>query len=134
LGASEGKGDFSAGVLIGRSDSLTYVIDVVRGQWESAARNKQMRATADRDGSRVMVRLPQDPGQAGKDQARQLSQLLAGVPVKTMPVSGSKETRADPFAAQVNEGNVVLVRGAWNAAYVEELRGFPNGKNDDQVD
>jgi len=134
LGASEGKGDYSVGVLIGRSDGMTYVIDVVRGQWEGANRNRQMRATADRDGSAVKVRLPQDPGQAGKDQAKNLSQMLAGVPVRTMPVTGSKETRADPFAAQVNEGNVVLVRAAWNAAYIEELRGFPAGKHDDQVD
>jgi phage terminase large subunit-like protein len=34
----------------------------------------------------------------------------------------------------VNVGNVALVKGAWNNAYLEELRTFPNGAHDDQVD
>ena len=31
-------------------------------------------------------------------------------------------------------GNVRIVRGAWNRAYTEELRAFPAGNKDDQVD
>ena len=42
--------------------------------------------------------------------------------------------RAEPFAAQVNAGNVAIVRAAWNGALVEEMRSFPNGKHDDQID
>ena len=30
--------------------------------------------------------------------------------------------------------NVKLVKGAWNAAYLEELTSFPFGSHDDQVD
>jgi phage terminase large subunit-like protein len=29
---------------------------------------------------------------------------------------------------------VRIVRGAWNADYLHELRGFPTAKHDDQVD
>lgn len=134
LAASDGTGDFTAGVLIGRKNGTTYVLDVVRGQWESAERNRKMRETAERDGVSVKVRLPQDPGQAGKEQAKSLAGMFAGYSVRTQPVTGSKETRADPFASQVNEGNVVLVRGDWNRAFVDELRKFPLGTNDDQVD
>jgi predicted phage terminase large subunit-like protein len=54
--------------------------------------------------------------------------------VKAEPVSGSKEARAFSFSAQWNVGNFKLVRGPWNKAFKEELRQFPRGKNNDQVD
>jgi predicted phage terminase large subunit-like protein len=62
------------------------------------------------------------------------TRLLAGFSVVVHPVSGRKELRADGFSAQVNAGNVCIVRGDWNTALIEELRTFPVGKNDDQVD
>jgi len=31
-------------------------------------------------------------------------------------------------------GNVRLVSGDWNRAYLDEMEGFPHGKHDDQVD
>jgi hypothetical protein len=60
--------------------------------------------------------------------------MLAGYPVKCEPATGSKEVRAEPFASQCEAGNVRLVRGPWNAAYIDELTTFPNGSHDDQVD
>jgi predicted phage terminase large subunit-like protein len=135
LAATEGAGDYTAGVLMGRGqDGYTYVLDVVRGQWDSSLRNQRMKQAAAQDGVGTRIRLPQDPGQAGKDQVGSLTRMLSGFPVKALPVSGDKETRADPFAAQVNAGNVRIVRGAWNAAFVEELRAFPAGRHDDGVD
>ncbi|HEX8384844.1 MAG TPA: phage terminase large subunit [Rubricoccaceae bacterium] len=141
LAATAGAGDYTAGVKVGRSaDGRFFVLDVVRGQWDSAQRNARMRQTAEADGKAVKVHLPQDPGQAGKDQAQSLTRMLAGFVVRAEPVSGSKEVRADPYAAQVNAGaanetgNVSLVRAPWNDAFVEEHRAFPAGANDDQVD
>ncbi|HYG66358.1 MAG TPA: terminase family protein, partial [Anaeromyxobacteraceae bacterium] len=94
LAATAGGGDYTAGVKVGRgADGLFYVLDVVRGQWDAAERNARMRETAERDGPAVRVRLPQDPGQAGKEQAAALTRMLAGFTVKALPVSGSKETR-----------------------------------------
>ena len=61
------------------------------------------------------------------------SAVLAGN-VNFSPESGNKETRAEPFAVQVNNFNCEMIVGDWNAAYKEELRSFPNGKWDDQVD
>jgi predicted phage terminase large subunit-like protein len=43
-------------------------------------------------------------------------------------------TRAEPFAAQVNVGNVLMLKGGWNQALIDEMRMFPNGKYDDQID
>lgn len=133
--AASTKGDYTAGVKLGRDAAgLIYVLDVARGQWTPDDRNAVMRQTAQLDGTACKIRLAQDPGQAGVDQVQTLTRMLAGFAVRSERVSGSKETRADGLAAQVNAGNVRMVRGAWNAALLEELRTFPLGKNDDQVD
>lgn len=141
LAATQGAGDYTVGAKVGRgADGLFYVLDVVRGQWESAKRNREMLQAAARDGRAVPVHVPQDPGQAGKDQAASMVRLFAGYDVETETVSGAKETRADPLAAQLNAGadgelgNVRVVRAPWNGAFVEELRQFPAGAHDDQVD
>ena len=90
--------------------------------------------TAQMDGTACQIRLPQDPGQAGKAQANDLTRMLSGFNVRAEPISGDKSVRAFPLAAQVNAGNIKLVKGTWNKAYLEELRTFPMGVHDDQVD
>lgn len=135
LAATDGAGDFTAGVRLGQDAAgTTYVLDVVRGQWGPGSRNAAMRRTAEADGPAVPIRVPQDPGQAGVEQAAALARMLSGFIVSTTRPTGSKEVRASPFAAQVETGNVVLVRGPWNAAFVEEARAFPLGTHDDQID
>lgn len=52
----------------------------------------------------------------------------------TRNVTGDKITRAEPFAAQWQAGNVEVVRGPWNDAFFSELEAFPEGGHDDQVD
>jgi len=135
LAASKGSGDFTVGVLMGLDvQGRFWIADVLRGQWSPDERNERMRQTAVLDGVLVSIRLPQDPGQAGKEQAQAMIRLLAGFSVKTVSVSGDKQIRADPFAAQLNGGNVLMLRAPWNAAFVEELRQFPSGRHDDAVD
>lgn len=135
MASTPSGGDYTAGVKIGAgSDGFYYVLHVERGQWSTEERNSMIRQTAELDGRSVRIRGPQDPGSAGVDAAKAFTRMLAGFPVKTEKVTGSKETRADPFSAQVNAGNVRLVRGPWNKAFIDELRAFPHGANDDQVD
>lgn len=83
---------------------------------------------------RVVERLPQDPGQAGKDQAQSYIKFLAGFIVKAIPESGSKESRAEPFAAQWQAGNVDIIIGEWNESYLTQLESFPESKFKDMVD
>lgn len=90
--------------------------------------------TAGQDGKKVRVGLPQDPGQAGKVQVAYLTKLLHGYRVESSPESGKKETRAGPIASQVNVGNVDIVEGPWNRAFLDELAAFPSGAHDDQID
>jgi predicted phage terminase large subunit-like protein len=60
--------------------------------------------------------------------------MLAGHNVKADKVTGSKEVRAEPYAAQVQAGNVALAMGAWNRDFIDEHESFPGGKYKDQVD
>lgn len=133
--ATEGAGDYSAGVKIGLGvDGVWYVTDMVRGQWGTDRRNEKIVSAAKSDGRATRIRGAQDPGNAGVDAAKAFCRMLSGYSVRTERASGSKESRADPFSAQVNAGNVKLLRGAWNHAFKEELRAFPNGTHDDIVD
>ncbi len=126
--------DWTVGVKLGRAETGMVVTDVQRlrgGPMEVADLIVQ---TARLDGRGVAVGLPQDPGQAGKQQVAWLTGLLAGFRVVAWPETGSKMTRAGPAAAQVAGGALALVRGGWNRAFLDELRDFPAGRKDDQVD
>ena len=60
--ASEDGGAYSVGVLMGiRPDGRITVFDIVRAQLNSADRLELQRATAEKDGADVPVRIPQDP-------------------------------------------------------------------------
>jgi predicted phage terminase large subunit-like protein len=130
-----GGGDFSAGVkLAAAPDGQFYVEDVQRGQWSSWQRNQVMRQTAELDGKSVPIWVEQEPGSGGKESAEASIRNLVGFNVHAEPATGDKTVRAGPLAAQTEAGNVKVVRGAWNAQYLDELCVFPHGKNDDQVD
>lgn len=46
----------------------------------------------------------------------------------------SKETRLFAASPTVEGGRVVLVDGAWNEAFVDEVCGFPTKPHDEYVD
>ena len=89
---------------------------------------------AAQDGPGVSIGLPQDPGQAGKSQARDLAAMLAGYTVRITRESGDKITRFSPFSAQCEAGNVTLLRGPWNEELLNHLEAFPTASHDDHAD
>ena len=113
---------------------VIYVIDVIRARLSPAQVETKIKTTAILDGQETSIRIPQDPGGAGKFQAAYLVGQLQGYSVSTEREDGNKEYRANPFAAQCEHGFVKLVEGAWNKAFIEELCAFPNASHDDQVD
>jgi len=133
-----GDAAYTAGVLIGKRKNGRYIIaDVINRQLNADNVRKTILHTAQQDKARykmVSIRLPKDPGQAGKAQAESYIKLLSGYPVKAVAETGSKEARAAPFAAQWQAGNVDLVVGDWNEAYLTQLENFPEGKWKDMVD
>jgi predicted phage terminase large subunit-like protein len=76
----------------------------------------------------------QEPGSGGKESAEATIRNLAGYSVFADRVTGSKQLRAEPFAAQVQGGNVSLVAGDWIRDFLDEAESFPNGKFKDQID
>ena len=127
--------DWTAGIRLRRHASDRFVVeDVVRFRADPDQVEATLLATARADGYGVSIAIPQDPGQAGRSQVLHLLRLLAGYHVTATIESGSKTTRALPVASQVAAGNLAIVDAPWNRAFLEELRDFPNGSKDDQVD
>jgi predicted phage terminase large subunit-like protein len=133
--ASTTTGDWTAGAKLGLlPDGRLLIADMVRLRVGPDERDAALVNACARDGVDCGVSIPQDPGQAGVTQVKYLVRKLAGYSVHASPESGHKVVRAGPVAAQINVGNVVMLRGDWNASMVNEMRMFPNGSFDDQVD
>lgn len=133
-----GEPAYTSGILMGKRKSGRYVIaDVINVRQTAGDVRKTIKATAMFDMAkyrRVRIRLPQDPGQAGKDQAQSYIKYLAGFDVTALPETGSKEVRAEPMAAQWQAGNFDVVMGEWNEVYFNQLESFPLSKFKDMVD
>lgn len=133
--------DWTAGVRLSRDEAgIFYVEHVRRFRGTPGDVEREIAAYAQSDPTGTAIRLPQDPGQAGKAQAQTLVKMLAGHDVKAKPVSGDKETRARPAAAQAEVGNIKIVRtgdsvrDAWIEPFLDEVCAFPASAHDDQVD
>ena len=126
--------DWTVGVKLGMWMGRPVVGDVVRFRGGPQEVEQTIVATAKRDGYATQISIPQDPGQAGKAQVQYLTSKLIGFTVHSSPETGDKSTRAAPVASQCNVGNLTLVAGPWNKAFIDELTVFPSGTKDDQVD
>ena len=126
---------WTVGVKMTRLTHGGYLIEnVVRFRGAPEEVERAILNTAHQDGYSVRIGLPQDPGQAGKSQVQNLTKMLSGFNVESSPESGDKTTRAGPFIAQSNVGNVAMLSAPWNRAYTDELAAFPSGAHEDQVD
>lgn len=128
--------DWTCGVLMGRRRNGRYVVaDVIFARRRADEVRQLVLRTAANDGRLAKVGIPQDPGQAGKDQAASYVRELAGFTVFAERETGPKTTRAEPLSSQWQRNNVDVVRGAWNAEYFDQMEGFPQAAvHDDAVD
>lgn len=130
---------YTAGVLIGKRRNGRYVVlDVINKRLNASDVRNLVLTTARADKakykSKYRIRMNQDPGQAGKDQAEQYIKLLSGFSVNIERESGSKEVRAEPLSAQWIIGNVEVLNRAWTTGYLAQLDGFPDRKFKDMAD
>jgi len=140
----DGNPAYTAGVLIGKRKNGRYIVaDVINKRLSSAEVRELIKITCIADKAkygRVVTRLPQDPGQAGKAQAESFLKFLAGFIVKILPESGDKVTRAEPFSAQwlglegMDKGNVDVLIADWNEMYFNQMESFPQSDFKDMVD
>lgn len=131
--------DWTVGVKLALDeDGIFYVEHVRRFRGDPHTVETTIKNTATQDGKAVRIVVPQDPGAAGKSQARYLVRQLRGFSASYKLESGSKVVRADPVAAQAAAGNIKLVADKegdrWIETFLDELSTFPNGSHDDQVD
>jgi predicted phage terminase large subunit-like protein len=133
-----GQGAFTAAVVMHLMFDGSYVIShVARGHWGALQREEKIKALIDADArlfANYEVGIEQEPGSGGKESAEATVRNLAGKRVFVDRVTGSKEVRAQPFVAQVQNDNVRLVAGDWCHDFVDECESWPASTHKDQVD
>ena len=137
LAATEGGGDWTVGVTMGRlPDNRIIIRDVIRGRWGSDRRDKTMRTATEQNGSSCVVRIPQDPGAAGKVEVTRLKRLLAPFRVIAERPTGSKAVRAAGWASCVQSGSALIVRSEMARQLVASHSNFTgkDGGQDDDID
>lgn len=132
--------DWTVGLKMKKLPSGLYVVcHVERFQEAPAEIERRCRNIAGLDGREMEIGIEQDPGSAGAaDVGNYTRKVLQGFRVYIYKPSKDKVTRALAYSASAENGNVKLVRGKWNDAFLTEHENFPpeegsEGK-DDQVD
>lgn len=129
---------YTAGVLMAVLKNNRYaILDVINMRLAAGEVLSLIKNTAISDRASygyVKVRIPQDPGQAGKSQAAFFVSELAGFDVSARTETGDKTFRATPVAAQWQHGFFDVVQGEWNDDYFSQLESFPDSKFKDMVD
>lgn len=127
--------DWTRGVKMYRySDGRFLIADLksirdTPGQVERFIKNIAMQDT-----TAVRIMSQQDPGSAGVSEADHFKRMLIGYDVRTKVYSKDKITRAKPLSAQVEAGNILVLRASWNEEFFTELENFPDASHDDIVD
>lgn len=129
---------YTAGVLMGKRSNGRYIVaDVINLRQKASAIRDLIKNTAIADRAkfgRIRTMIPQDPGQAGKDQVESYTKFMAGFDFGAERETGSKVTRAEPMAAQWQAGNFDILIADWNDAFFSQLESFPESKFKDMVD
>jgi hypothetical protein len=88
--------DWTAGVKIGRCRRRLFLDHERRALRATRRTSRNARSSArQQDGKPCRVRIPQDPGQAGKSQAQRLIRMLGGYIVRAVPPTGEQGNASD---------------------------------------
>lgn len=142
--ATDNGGDWTIGLRMAEAEGKYYIEDVIRKQLGPAGVDDLIWNTIQSDGPDVAAREEREGGSAGKSLIAIRKQLLLRpASIKKLGftpdydgviVDKSKVARSKPFRIQCEAGNVYLVRGPWNRAFLAIICSFPFGKNDDDMD
>lgn len=134
LAATEGGGDHTVFVVMAWIDEKFYILDIIRGQWESHGVRQRFLALCSKVRDRYpdyVIRVTQDPNQAGTAQRQQLEVILANFNTSFKSVARvSKATRAEAYSEDFNVGNVKLYAPdpdeipEWVPIFIDEHRRF----------
>lgn len=127
--------DYTVGLKLGiTADERPVILDVYRAQRELPDVQEAIVQNAQIDGVEVQFRLEAEKAGIVQLQFLHRDQRLRAYTFDAKAPEGDKYTRAAPVAARVNAGRAMMVKAAWNRAFLDELAVFPQGEHDDQVD
>ena len=116
-------------------DNKAYMLDQVRGKWESPELLAQARAfwSKHKVGNSSLRQMKIEDKASGTGLIQQLKR--EGIPVIGIPRNKDKVTRGYDAAPMVEAGNVILPANAgYLSDFLAEADIFPNGAHDDQLD
>ncbi len=128
--------DHTAGVHICEQEGQYWIIDVRAFQKSPNSTKRIVQIVAENDGKELPIWIEQEGGSSGKTIIDVWKRdWLKGYSVHGDRATGEKRGRMKPLSAALENGNVFLVRGAWNKAYIEELtRITSKTSHDDRAD
>jgi predicted phage terminase large subunit-like protein len=127
--------DYTACAAVGLHEGTLYVRDMIRGRWEWPDQRRIIVQTMKAEpGTRHGIEEAMH-GIAAVQELRRLPEL-AGTALRGVRPEKDKLSRALPWSQRAADGKVVLVRGPWVGAFLDEVCMFDgSGKgHDDQVD
>jgi predicted phage terminase large subunit-like protein len=112
------------------------VLNVVRFRDTPLKNRQKIQRTALRDGKSVEIFMEEEGGSSGKDTIDTYRrEVLHGFRFQGIRSTGSKELRAMGVAASVEAQETAFIEDStWNGNLFLEMRAFPYGSHDDQVD
>ena len=123
--------DWSVGTVWGARGQHYYLLDVIRGRWESPELRRKMIAVAEQYEVDATLIEDTELGRALSQDLRRTGQLFPLL----QQARFDKTARLLAQAARFEGGQVFLPeRADWLADYLSELLAFPTGRHDDQVD
>lgn len=110
-----------------------WVKNVSRMRGKSPERDNYIRAVTDNDGTSVTIAV--ENSLDSKDSISSMQNILHGrYIVKPLNIGIDKVARAGYIEPIFDAGHVHILRGSWNLDWLNEIKEFPSGKHDDQVD
>lgn len=129
--------DFTSGTLLTytKIDGLwhLWIKNVVRIRASAGERDNLIRSATDKDGQSVAVAI--ENSLDSKDAVSNMQEILKGRrSVIPLNIRMDKIARAGYVEPIFEAGHVHVLRADWNLDWLQEVKEFPSGKHDDQVD
>ena len=110
-----------------------WIKDVARIRAKAPERDNFIRAVAEKDGQSVSIVVENSVD--SKDAVSTMQTIFNGRRiVRGLNIRGDKVSRMSPVEPIFEAGNVHIFASEWNLDWLNEIREFPSGKHDDQVD
>lgn len=127
--------DWTVGALVAwmPSKKVAFIEHVIRVRMTPGAVDDLILQTAKADGVRVRVREEEEGGSSGVAIISARKKKLAGYNYKGVKAKQRKQLNWTPFLIQAEGGNIAMLEGDWNRAFLDEATTVPAG-HDDQMD